>query len=215
MHNTSAWLWRAFLRRNYITEEIAYGGQHQRGATARGLLPWTVAKAPVQAWQQQHQTAEMTVVRTARSKLGRWENKWNVKKQNAVKKHWQISALLLQHFVNCRSGTFLCLWETKTRTGTGYLSCITNQILPPILVILIWCSDAALTWLLVRYAIRDHINLKQLTSWMHCSGWCLMMTVPPNIQPFTVTVALLTRRALATAVVPYFWSLTGHYRRTK
>lgn len=31
-----------------------------------------------------------------------------------------------------------------------------------------------------------------------------MMTVPPNIQPFTVTVALLTRRALATAVVPYF-----------
>lgn len=37
MYNTSAWLWRAFLRRNDVTEEIASGKQHQRAATALGF----------------------------------------------------------------------------------------------------------------------------------------------------------------------------------
>lgn len=180
MHNTSGQLWKAFLRRKWHHwRNRLWREQHQRGQNALGCCP--------RPWLQ-HQTAEMTVVWTAWCKLGHCENNWNVKMPRVIQKHSQISALPFQHFLNCGSCTFyvsgsqrrwifyILLFSEVVGPAVS-LSCITNQILPPIPFILIWCSDACFgLTVLTCYAIQDHIGLNHLTS--DGSGWHQMMTFP-------------------------------------
>ena len=140
MHNTSARLWRAFLRRNDITEKkkITYGPQHQRGATALGFISEHESSGGRQlSWLW----------------FGRCDASQDTVRINEMSRSKELSKNT-QHFINCTSGTFYVLGKqrrqmdfmfhcwSKSGSQDFSLSSITNQRLPPIM----WSSDASLAW---------------------------------------------------------------------
>lgn len=200
MHNTSAQLWRAFLRRNYITENFAYGGQHQRGATAHGFCsgPWLKP-------QSKHENCSIKQLRWMWFRL-HGASQGAVRINEMYRSKMLLNSTIKYQLYSLRTfykqkRYFLRLWETKKtdffrfhRVRPGHFYVFRHRSN--------FNSNSSYSYLMLRcffdltvlacYAIRDHINLNHLTSGELCGGWCLVMTVPPDIHRFIFSVALLT-----------------------
>lgn len=81
MHNTSARLLKGISQKKWHHWRNRLWRAASKRWNCPRRLPRTMAKAPFWARERQHQKkTEMTVVWTACCKLGRCENKWNVRK---------------------------------------------------------------------------------------------------------------------------------------